>query len=282
MRRLTFTNNRGESIEFYLSPLLIESLEGIGEVEAELQEQVAPYRDGSIHIDAILRPRFIELEGSITNINLEEIRKKRQELSRVCNPKLGLGKITLELDGSIKEIHGVPEGSVVFPDRERNPFQPFMITWKCPDPYWKDLQEVSRDLKAYEGKFTFPFQFPVQFGIESDNTTLINEGDTSAPVIIEIKGPIRRPIIENLTTGKYMQINAIIEADQTLVIDTNPRNKRVEIKSGGETRKVMGFFDHGGDFWQLDVGENEIRYRADAGIADAVATVSWQNQYVGI
>ena len=282
MRRLTFTNNRGESIEFYLSPFLIESLEGIGEVEAELQEQVAPYRDGSIHIDAILRPRFIELEGSITNINLEEIRKKRQELSRVCNPKLGLGKITLELDGSIKEIHGVPEGSVVFPDRERNPFQPFMITWKCPDPYWKDLQEVSRDLKAYEGKFTFPFQFPVQFGIESDNTTLINEGDTSAPVIIEIKGPIRRPIIENLTTGKYMQINAIIEADQTLVIDTNPRNKRVEIKSGGETRKVMGFFDHGGDFWQLDVGENEIRYRADAGIADAVATVSWQNQYVGI
>jgi len=282
LRRLTFTNNRGESIEFYLSPFLIESLEGIGEVEAELQEQVAPYRDGSIHIDAILRPRFIELEGSITNINLEEIRKKRQELSRVCNPKLGLGKITLELDGSIKEIHGVPEGSVVFPDRERNPFQPFMITWKCPDPYWKDLQEVSRDLKAYEGKFTFPFQFPVQFGIESDNTTLINEGDTSAPVIIEIKGPIRRPVIENLTTGKYMQINAIIEADQTLVIDTNPRNKRVEIKSGGETRKVMGFFDHGGDFWQLDVGENEIRYRADAGIADAVATVSWQNQYVGI
>ena len=282
MRRLTFTNNRGESIEFYLSPFLIESLEGIGEVEAELQEQVAPYRDGSIHIDAILRPRFIELEGSITNIKLKEIRKKRQELSRVCNPKLGLGKITLELDGSIKEIHGVPEGSVVFPDRERNPFQPFMITWKCPDPYWKDLQEVSRNLKAYEGKFTFPFQFPVQFGIESDNTTLINEGDTSAPVIIEIKGPIRRPVIENLTTGKYMQINAIIEADQTLVIDTNPRNKRVEIKSGGETRKVMGFFDHGGDFWQLDVGENEIRYRADAGIADAVATVSWQNQYVGI
>ncbi|HSH25192.1 MAG TPA: phage tail domain-containing protein, partial [Massilibacterium sp.] len=163
MRRLTFTNNRGESIEFYLSPFLIESLEGIGEVEAELQEQVAPYRDGSIHIDAILRPRFIELEGSITNIKLKEIRKKRQELSRVCNPKLGLGKITLELDGSIKEIHGVTEGSVVFPERERNPFQPFMITWKCPDPYWKDLQEVSRDLKAYEGKFTFPFQFPVQF-----------------------------------------------------------------------------------------------------------------------
>src|SRR5699024_9238284 len=76
--------------------------------------------------------------------------------------------------------------------------------------------------------------------------------------------------------------NAMIEHNQTLIIDTNPRNKRVEIRSENESRKVMGFFDHGGDFWKLIPGENEIRYRADQGIAEAVATVSWQNQYVRI
>ncbi|WP_440894976.1 phage distal tail protein [Amphibacillus sp. Q70] len=282
MRRLTYENNRGESIVFYHSPFFIEALTGIGEVDADIQNQRAPYRDGDNYIDTILQPRFVTLEGAINSSNLNEIKNYRKQILKVCNPKLGLGKLTLELDGDIKEIYGVLDSVPAFPERSSNPYQRFMVVWKCPNPYWRDPQQVSRSLKAYEGKFTFPFTFPVRFGIEGDITTITNDGDTSAPVIITIQGPISRPMIENRTTGEYMQINTTIGPEEVLYIDTNPLAKRVEIHRTNQIVKAMGYVDYNSDFWQLAVGDNELRYRADEGIAEAIAAVSWHSQYVGI
>lgn len=282
MRRLTYENARGERIVFYLSPILIESLTGIGEVDADLQGQKSPYQDGETHLDTILQPRFIDLEGSILKTDLREMKSYRKHISRVCNPKLGLGKITLELDGDIKEIFGVLDGSPTFPERGRNVWQKFLITWKCPNPYWRDPKEVSRALRAYEGKFTFPFTFPVQFGIEGDVTTLQNDGDTSTPVTISIQGPISRPMIENRTTGKHITVNTTLSPEEILYIDTSRQHKRVEIYKGNQIIRAMGYLDHNSDFWELEVGKNEIRYRADEGLAEAIAAISWHNQYVGI
>jgi len=282
LRSITFENSLGEKIVFKGSPFILEGVEGLGGTDADIQDQKAPYQDGSLYIDTILQPRYIELDGSIINHDIKMIHEYRKYLLKVCNPKLGIGKLTYEFNGERKEIYGVLDGAPELPERSISRKQSFFITWMCPNPYWLDPVQNTRELKAYEGDFTFPFEFPVQFGIESDTTTIYNEGDTEAPVVVEINGPITRPLIENVTTGEHMQINAIIQADQTVVIDTSPRNKRVEIRSENETRKVMGFFDHGGDFWLLAPGENEIRYRADAGIAEATATLSYQSQYVGI
>ena len=253
------------------------------DTDATVQDQRSPYQDGSIYVDSMLEPMYITID--IEMFSDSQVQILRSWVSRVFNPKLGPGLLVHEVDGVRKEIFATSEHVPLFPSGDGNRFNTFQkatISLKAPSPYWLDPVQNTRELKAYEGDFTFPFEFPVQFGIESDTTTIYNEGDTEAPVVVEINGPITRPLIENITTGEHMQINAIIQADQTLVIDTSPRNKRVEIRSENETRKVMGFFDHGGDFWLLAPGENEIRYRADAGIAEATATLSYQSQYVGI
>lgn len=283
--RLIYETSNEQVIEMYSTPYRLYFVEGLGDVESETQMQKSPYQDGSSYIDSILEPRHITIEVNIRAESERELFRLKSKLASAFSPKLGLGTLKCVNENGVKEIYAVPESVPFFPDGSSNRgrlFQKTMINLVAPDPYWRDPKEISRDLKAYEGKFTFPFQFPTVFGIESDTTTLENKGDTRTPIIVEIEGPIRRPLLENLTTGKHMQINAMIEHNQTLIIDTNPRNKRVEIRSENESRKVMGFFDHGGDFWQLIPGENEIRYRADQGIAEAVATVSWQNQYVGI
>jgi Phage tail protein len=282
LRRLTFENARGESIVFYLAPLLITSLTGIGEVDAELQSQKSPYQDGDTHIDTVFQPRYIDLEGAIIETDLKEIKKYRKNILRVCNPKLGLGKITLELDGDIKEIYGVPDGSPVFPERGQEPIQNFVITWKCPDPYWRDPLEISRALRAYQGRFTLPTTFPIEFGVEGDTTILINDGDTPAPITIDIQGPVTNPQVINKTTGQFIRVNLSLSENEVLHIDTG-RPRRVEIYRDGRTiENAMGYIDHYSDFWELSVGLNEVQYIADAGNANAIVSVAWQNRYVGI
>jgi Phage tail protein len=282
LRRLTFENARGESIVFYLAPLLITSLTGIGEVDVDLQSQKSPYQDGDTHIDTVFQPRYIDLEGAIIETDLKEIKKYRKNILRVCNPKLGLGKITLELDGDIKEIYGVPDGSPVFPERGQEPIQNFVITWKCPDPYWRDPLEISRALRAYQGRFTLPTTFPIEFGVEGDTTILINDGDTPAPITIDIQGPVTNPQVINKTTGQFIRVNLSLSENEVLHIDTG-RPRRVEIYRDGRTiENAMGYIDHYSDFWELSVGPNEVQYIADAGNANAIVAVAWQNRYVGI
>lgn len=283
MRRLTYTNSRGESILFDTEPYFIDSLTGIGEVSAEIQSQRAPYQDGDTYIDTILQPRFPSLEGTIIEGDLLRMKQLRKQILRVCNPKLGLGKLTLNLDGDTKEIYGVLDGAPTFPERGENLFQTFMINWKCPNPYWRDPKEVSRALRAYEGLFKLPMMFPFELGLSGDSTIIVNEGDVESPVTIDIQGPITNPQIINVTTGQYIRVNRSLSDNEILHINTDDQNKRVEIYRNGATiEKAIGYLDHYSDFWKLEPGQNEIKYIADAGTANGIVAVAWHNYYLGV
>ncbi|UOQ93418.1 phage tail family protein [Halobacillus shinanisalinarum] len=284
MRRLTFTNAKGEGIVFYKSPYLITKLEGIGEVEADAQTQSAPYQDGATYIDTRLQPRSISMEGEFTKLyNLEDIREHRSRMQRVLSPKLGLGRITLEFDGAVKEILAVVDGTPAFPDKQRSPIQSFLVNFLAPDPYWKDPEETSRALRAYQGGLTLPFTLPFELSVTGDTTTLDNQGDEPTPVQIDIQGPVTNPRITNKTTGQFIQMNQSISADEILHLDTSPRAIRAELyREGYAIRKVLGWRDPESDFWLLEPGENEIQFIADAGGNNAAVAVSWQNRYLGI
>lgn len=282
MRRLTFENSRGETIIFYLSPLLISSLTGIAETDIINQDQQAPYQDGTTHVDTKLQPRYPTLEGTITFTDLVTIKEYRKQILRVCNPKLGLGRLAIELDGDRKEIDGVID-SISFPDRGNSPYQEFVIAWKCPDPYWRDPQEVSRALKAYEGRFNLPFTLPLELGVSGDSTTLKNDGDVDCPITIDIQGPVMNPQVRNLTTNEFIRFNRSLSSDEVLHINTDDHNKRVEVyRNGSVIEKAWGYIEDDSTFFNLIVGDNELEYVADSGVADAIVAIAWQKRYMGV
>lgn len=280
MRRLTFENNRGETIIFYLSPLLIEALTGIAETDIVNQDQQAPYQDGTTHVDTTLQPRYPTLEGVITDTNLMNIKQYRKEILRVCNPKLGLGKVILELDGDTKQIDGVID-SMNFPDRGNNPFQRFMITWKCPNPYWQDVDPTNIKLEDYVANFSFPFSFPVTFSIRGDSRTLVNDGHVPTPIKVTFVGNAVNPKITKVETGEFIKINRTIPEGYSLIITTESDNKSVKIVSpNGDTTNAIGYIDLGTTFFSLDVGNNELEFITDGGQPEVY--VEYRNWYVGI
>jgi hypothetical protein len=284
MRKKTFINSKGEAIHMDYSPIVITKIHGIGEVQADTQLVSSPFLDGAIHIDSLLEPRPIAVEGAINILDPIKINEHRSLIQRVCNPKLGVGKIIYENESGIKEISAIPDGSPIFPDKEREPYQRFLINYICPDPYWRDPERVSRALKAYNGKFSIPTTFPIELGVSGDSTILQNAGHVSTPVTIEIQGPVVNPQVKNLTTGQVFRINKSISVNEVIHIDTTSKEKRVEvIRNGVSLINAMGWVDYAvTDFWQLVPGDNEIEYTADAGEHDATVAVSWHNRYTGI
>lgn len=279
MRRLTFENSRGEKIVFYLSPFLITSLTGIGEVDADVQGQKIPFVDGETYINTKLEPRYINLEGVIQERNLTRIREYRREINRVCNPKLGLGTITLELDGDIKIIRGVLDGGVVFPERAKDVWQKFLITWKCPNPYWQSPSITEEP--AFEGLFEFPFEGEFEMGIQRDERIIYNDGDAPAPVQIIFYGPAQQPQIANLTTGEFIKINKYLYENEKLIVDTAEKSVYYEDEDGNR-ENVFHWLDLNSTFFNLEIGENEISCMCAVSNLTKDFEISYRKLYVGV
>lgn len=286
MYTIIYENERGQRVEFGASPTIkAVNFEGFGEVEAVIQSQRAPYRDGSRFIDSLLAERALSIEFLIEGTDYAEVSGHRRQISRVFNPKLR-GQVTAKVAGQTYIIDVIPEHVPTFPkgpDNQSKRHQFGVIDLIAHNPYWRDPQEVSRALQAYQGLFIFPFSFPVEFGVSGDTTILENTGDTETPVTIDIQGPVVRPRVINKTTGEYIVINRSLSANEVMHIDTNVQSKRVEIyREGWAIEKAMGYLDHTSDFWQLQPGRNEIQYIADSGGNDAIVAVAWHNQFTGI
>lgn len=287
MQKLKFINALGDSLTFSnQAPYLITGITGTGEIDVDIQTSEAPFQDGSTFIDSYLEPRYIEIEIDIIAGVKESIFDKRRELSKVFNPKLGMGTLVYEHDGYVKEIKAISNKTPIFPSGNNNRFgkyQKSMITLFCPSPLWMDIDDITEELEAWVGTFNFPFTFPVTFDQKGTSKFVVNKGDVSTPVLIKFRGPALNPKVSNLTTGEFIKVNRELLDGEVLEINTEFGNKRVEIISPDGTRtNVFYWIDINSSFFQLEVGESELEYDADTGVNNASVLLSYRNRYNGI
>ncbi len=262
------------------APFLLQSIEGLGDVDADIQTQKAPFQDGSTYIDSVLQERAISLEIVIL-ADKSTLLKQRQFLASVFNPKLGPGTLRYENGETIREIEAVPDGVPVFPSGRDNrgpTFQKAMINLLCPDPHWKST-EITEE-PTFEPLFQFPFEGIFEIGVQRDNRIIVNDGDAPAPLYIEFYGPAVNPKIANKTTGEYIKVNQTLGENEFMRIDTTPGKKSVYfVQSDGTERNVFNWIDLESNFFQLIVGENEIEYSADSDIQGAIVNIRYNKLY---
>src|SRR5690606_25813171 len=142
--KIIYTNSRGQSIELTNRvPFLLESVEGKGDVSANVQMQSAPFQDGATFIDSTLETRSLELIVNIKANSRDELNLLRQQISSIFNPRLGLGKLTYSNGNIEREIEVVSAGIPIFPTGEAKGkwFQRTVINLIAPNPYWEDTLE---------------------------------------------------------------------------------------------------------------------------------------------
>lgn len=271
MEMLTFRNSKGEEIEFYSSPFQLETINGLGDVQADIQTQKAAYQHGVTFLDALLQQRYMDINFKIRGSNYNEIKDLRRELTRITNPVLGLGTLIYKSGDTVREIKAVSESLPIFPSGNQNRgggWQKSQMSFVCPDPYFTGgSDEIERyKLEDFVGNFRFSFHFPVRFATRGDLKEIINDGDVSTPVKIEFRGPVTNPVIKNNTTGEFIKVDRVIPENYKLIIDTTSGSKSVEIVApDGIREQAMHYLDLGSRFFELQVGSNTLSFITDEG-----------------
>ena len=282
--KVTFINNRGHSIELSNRlPFLLESVEGRGGVEANVQMQSAPYQDGSTYIDTLLSTRPLTLQVSLIAESRDELNHLRHRISNIFNPKLGVGQLIYKNGDTERTIEVVVDGSPAFPvgDAKGKWFQKTAINLIAPNPYWEGTEIENYKLEDFVGNFRFPFHFPVRFATRGDGRTLINKGDVPTPIKVEFRGPVTNPKITNLTTGEFIRVNRAIPAGYILILDTSFGNKRVEIVApDGVVQNAFHYIDLESTFFNLVVGENRFSFITEGGKPEVY--VEYKHKYLSV
>lgn len=281
---VTFTNVRGQSIELSnRRPFLLQSMEGKGNVTANVQVQKAPYQDGATYIDSELSIRPMALNVNIYSSTPEELNELKQLLTTIFNPKLGPGNLIYSKGATIREIKATVESVIQPIGKENNGirFQRVIINLICPDPDWLDIITENYKLEDFVGSFKFGFHLPTRFSTRGDSKVLANYGDVPTPIEVEFRGPVTNPVITNQTTGEFIRINRAIPAGYKLLLDTAFGSKRVDIIApDGTTTNGFHYIDLASTFFSLDVGDNRIGFVAEGGYPEVF--VKYKHRYLSV
>ena len=285
IEKVTYINSRGQTIELSNSrPFLLQSVEGKGDIGADIQTQKAPYQDGASYVDSLLQMRAIALNVSILADSPEGLIEQRQLLASVFNPKLGLGKLVYTKGKTEREIQAVAENVPVFGVGKENNgmrFQRTIINLLCPSPFWEDIHSENYKLEDFVGNFRFKFRFPVRFATRGDSRILLNKGDVPTPIVVEFRGAAVNPKITNVTTGEFIRVNRTIPPDYKLILDTSFGNKRVEIVApDGVVQNAFHYIDLNSTFFSLNVGETKFSFITEGGNPEVY--VEYKHRYLSV
>jgi hypothetical protein len=155
-----------------------------------------------------------------------------------------------------------------------------VLSFDALDPYWYDPtgQQVTFAGGVVAGTF-FPF-FPIVLSPSSvlAEETIVNPGVEAWP-IWTISGPGGTITLENVTTGRKVVWNGTMADGETLVIDTRPLYKTVELNDANAWAYVS--YDDT-DLWPLAAGSNTIRVVMTGTDAGSQALLEYNPRYISL
>lgn len=293
LRQVKYINSIGESIILCnKAPFILYKIEGVGGIKTNVQLKQSPYQDGYTYIDNNFDKREISMECGIFGTTPKEKSMLRRNAVKVLNPKYGQGTLQYESNGDIKQIKAICEEAPIFPGGKDNvspTFQRMLINLICPDPFWFDPYESKEEIAIWMGDFEFELEL-LEEGIElghRESSLIVNVnniGDVPCGMRIEFTAlaSVVNPSIFNVYTQEYIKVKRTLQAGNKLIISTYFGNKSVKLFSNGVTTNVLNYIDLNSSFLQLDVGDNLLRYDAEAGIDNLEVSIYYRPQYVGV
>lgn len=155
----------------------------------------------------------------------------------------------------------------------------------CPNPYFKNVNEIIDDISKAVAAFHFPFSInigePIPFSTldTSKITNVYNDSESETGVIIEVDfyGSVNNLIIRNTETGEAFTLNYVFQNGDQIIIDTNKGEKSITLIREGISSNIFTSIRKGSTFFQLSIGDNFFSYLADNGQSDDLVHIVFKH-----
>lgn len=161
----------------------------------------------------------------------------------------------------------------------------------CPDPYWRELQEISADISSLLKQFTFPFAIDaagIPFSTLGAGSTasILNVGaETGIRISITSKAEISNiVIVDAKDTTRVFRINTTLAAGETVVIDTDGSPKTCKLhRTDGTVENILRYVGANPTWFTLKKGINTFSFSVGTGaVSDVEISVGYTNKYLGV
>lgn len=161
----------------------------------------------------------------------------------------------------------------------------FQITLLCPDPIIYDGGNGNSTDSAWfeqtfykegHGGFDMEYNTPVQWTSGDQVTSINNIGLVDSYPTIILTGKFTNPVITNLTTNKFIDIETTTTDSDTIVIDMK---NRTITKNGGS---IAAYRTIDSSWWSLVQGDNRIVLTTDSQTDKNFGVIRYRLGYGGI
>lgn len=290
MKRIICRNENDIEVEFNYNEdadFFLVSLEGVYSVSNNVVTSENTMTDGSTYQGSTTKQRNIVITAFIDG----DYQKRRDLLYKCFKPK-STGSFTYiegnekrTIDYKVEEID-IAETGVI-----RN----VVISLICPDPFFKDLNDIVVTMAGWKRSFTWPHEFIAAkepFGERIAEIIKTVENDSAADnigieILMQASGAVTNPALYHVEQDEHIKVGTAdhalqLAAGEAVKITTGTNNKNVYLISNGQETKINEYLDEDSEFIQLTSGSNTFKYDADAGINYLNVTISYRFRYLGV
>lgn len=281
------TNERGRMISFdQSSPFRIIDIDGLSENKVKLTESDSSNRVGSNVSNVFVQSNNITIEG-----DMKESSENRRTMLDVLLPGI-LCRLFRRDSITHQELYvegyltSTPNISV-----KKRVYQPFQFVLKTPYPYWRDASKILMNFSELESLFRFPraFSGSVSWKISSRNinqlSNIINKGSVPVGFIARFKATdtVRGPELLKVLTQEKMKFTTLsMQVGDELIVSTLDNQCYCRLIRNKTETNVFFNMDFEATFFQLDVGENPIRFDASYGKNNLEVSIEYATTYAGV
>ena len=301
--KIIATNQKGDSVELDLADpwaggIAVVGASGLGPSEGTINMVDFATADGALFNSSRIQSREIQLNLQFLGNDIEAVRHKLLRYFRVKH-QIILDFVTDTRQSYI--VGYVDKNEIdIFSQKEGS-----NLTIKCPNPFFR-LRDRTKGMNTVRfttatPTFEFVFEDPqpdsptLMFGaMTPTGETVINyEGDADTSTVIDIQflGPAQGIKLFNTTTQSKINIDtneiarifgSAVKAGDRISISSSVGDKHVKAYRDGKVYNALSALDKDSAWVFLTPGDNMVTVRADSGIDNVSAMITFENLYESI
>ena len=171
-------------------------------------------------------------------------------------------------------------------------FHEFDLQIECLNPFWREEEETKEDIASWVAAWHFPCVIEKDstksmiYGYRAESVIVdcYNEGDVSTGMRIRFTalGTVSNPILLNVDTEEFIQINATMKTGDVIEINTKYGSKGAKLIRDGVETDYFRYIDVDSTFMQLAIGDNMFRYDAASGVNSLEVSIFYSKEFLGV